>query len=181
MKAPSWKDVQGVLQRTQAVPAAPPAAAFWAQFRAQAALHPQRATPPVPAADWGYTGWAWAAAAAVIALAAVTVVLMRQTPMPTDGNPPTAPSMAMRAPPPLPPTPQAADPEVKIAGTQTRPGPGPEAPSAPAVAAAAPAAEKPLSSVESVDVQVEYRSVMIVQDEAHGGTLVWLAGVDDSR
>lgn len=45
--------------------------------------------------------------------------------------------------------------------------------------ASLPAAVR-LSNVDSVDVFVDHGSLMIIQDQKNGGTLVWLAGTNSS-
>ena len=45
--------------------------------------------------------------------------------------------------------------------------------------ASTPGADVVLSKVEQVDVHVEYDSMMIVEDSQHGGTVVWIAGVQN--
>ncbi|MBN2451118.1 MAG: hypothetical protein JXR77_12060 [Lentisphaeria bacterium] len=51
-------------------------------------------------------------------------------------------------------------------------------PDLPALAAAPLPASTVLSEVEQVDVFSDYSSVMIVEDEANGGTLIWVASMD---
>ncbi len=46
---------------------------------------------------------------------------------------------------------------------------------------AGPAANAALSSVNAVDVRVDYDSVIIMNDASHGTTLVWIDGMSTTR
>ncbi len=133
MNTYDWQKCRQALRQSAALPATPPAAAHWADFYAQVAMHPQCRPAPIIILPWWRQPRLVLVAAAMLLCAGLLAGTWLLT-APWAGG----------------------------AATMTANNRGAGNPSA----------------VESLDIVVDYQSVMIVQDDATaGGTLVWCSGL----